>query len=138
MPTLQSIASFLTTIRDMTVTGVERYYKYPPASVDIASGYCAFPLMGGTTRGEQVSTCIEQSKTRTLGYVIVIEAVGQDTQEGNYDKLAAATDNLETALDALAPDTVNFIEYETSWTGEYIIGGQAYWAVVASITVRSL
>ena len=138
MPSLPSNATFLTAIQARTVTGVERHYDEPPASVDISAGECAFPTMPDAGRGEQVSTCIEQSKVRNIGYVIIVEAGGQGTQAQNYAKLAALMDNLETALDALAPGTVNFIEYEISTTGNYPVGKSDYWAIVATITTSSL
>jgi len=136
MPALPNNAAFLAAIQAMTVTGVARHYDEPPASIDISAGYCAFPTMPDGARGEQVSTCITQSKTRSIGYVVIIEATGQDTTPKNYDKLATVMDNLETAIDGLAPATVNFVEYEISTTGNYPVGGSEYWAVVATITAR--
>jgi len=140
MPTLPNNASFLSAIQAMTVANVSRHYDYPPASVDIAgaNNNCAFPLMHESARGEQVSTCVNQSKTRSIGYVVIVEATGQGTQAQNYAKLAAAMDNLETALDGLAPDTVNFITYDITTTGNYPVGDSEYWAVVATITASDL
>jgi len=138
MPSMPSNANFLAAIQAMTVTGVDRHYDEPPASVDISAGECAFPTMPDAARGEQVSTCVYQSMTRSIGYVIIVEATGQGTQPQNYAKLAALMDNLETALNALAPGTVNFIEYEISTTGNYPVGGSEYWAIVATITARDL
>jgi len=138
MPTLVSNAAFLAAIQAMTVTGVDRHYDFPPGSVDLSKGYAAFPLMPSSVMGERVSTCINQSKTRSIGYVVIVEATGQGTQEQNYDKLAAAMDNLEAALDALTPATINFLDYEMTTTGDYLIGSSAYWAVVATITAREL
>jgi len=119
----------------MTITGVDRHYDEPPASVDISSGECAFPLMMEATQGELVSTCLDMSKTRSIGYVIVIDAAGQGTQAQNYAKFAALMDNLETAIEALT--IANFIDYEITTTGDYPIGGSNYWAIVATLTARS-
>ena len=136
MPALPSNATFIAAIQAMTVTGVTLHYDEPPQSVDISEGYCAFPTMPDASRGEQVSTCINNSKLRSIGYVIILEATGQSIQSDNYGALAAVMDNLETAIDGLAPATVNFVEYEISTTGNYPVGGSEYWAVVATITAR--
>lgn len=136
MPALPNNAAFLAAIRAMTVSEVNKYYDQPPASLDLTNGYAAFPTMAEAARGEQISTCINQSKSRAIGYVIIVEAAGQDTLPNNYGKLAAVMDDLETALDGLAPGTINFITYDISTTGNYPIGGSEYWAVVATITAR--
>ena len=136
MTTFPSNATFIAAIQDMTVTGVGRHYDEPPQAVDLSDGYAAFPTLADSARSEQFSTCVNNSKSRSIGYVVIVEATGQDTAKSNYGKIAAVMDNLETALDALAPGTFNFIEYEITTTGNYPIGGQEYWAVVASITAR--
>lgn len=136
MPVMTSNANFISAFQTMTVTGVTVHYDQPPASVDIASGPCAFPTMPNAERGEMITSCVAMSKTRAIGYVIIVDAAGQGTQAQNYGKLAALMDNLETALDALTPGTFNFLEYSTTTTGNYLIGDSAYWAIVASITVR--
>lgn len=127
-------AAFLAAIQAMTVSGVSRHYDEPPASVDLSDGYAAFPLMPDSARGEQFSTCINNSRTRAITFVVLVEATGQATQAENYGKIAAVMDNLETALDALT--IANFIEYDITTSGNYPLGGQEYWAVIATITAR--
>jgi len=129
-------ATFIAAIQGMTVTGVTVHYDQPPASVDIASGPCAFPTMPSGDRGEMITSCVDMSKMRNIGYVIIVEAGGQGTQAQNYGKLAALMDALETALDALTPTTFNFIEYSITTSGNYSIGGSDYWAIIANITER--
>lgn len=136
MPTLPTNAAWVAAFQAMTVSGVSRHYDEPPASIDLSNGYAAFPLMPGSERGEQVSTCDDHGKTRSMGYVVIIEAAGQGTQSQNYGKLAAAMDNLETALDALDGVTANFVEYDITTTGNYPVGDSDYWAVIATITGR--
>lgn len=137
MPALTNYANFLAAFQAMTVTGVDRHYDEPPASVDISAGECAFPLMPSGDRGEHVFSCVHSAKSRSIGYVIIVEAAGQGTQAQNYAKLAALMDNLETALDALTPGTFNFLDYTISTTGNYLVGDSAYWAIIAEIIVRS-
>jgi hypothetical protein len=129
-------ATFIAAIQAMTVTGVTRHYDEVPASVDIATGPCAFPTLPSAERGEMITSCVDMSKTRMIGYVIIVEASGQGTQAQNYGKFAALMDALETALDALTPTTFNFIEYSITTSGNYLIGDSAYWAIIANITER--
>ena len=128
-------AAFLAAVQAMTVTGVNRHYDEPPASVDISDGYAAFPLMPSAGLGEFALSCTDSNKTRTVGYVVIIEAAGQGTQAQNYGKLAAAMDNLEAALDGLT--VANFIEYDIT-TGSYLVGESAYWSLIAEIRARSV
>ena len=137
MPTLPNWANWIAAIQALTVTGVDRHYDYPPESIDIADGVAAFPVLPSGTRGEQLSTCDNFGKSRSVGYVIIFEAAGQGTNEQNYAKTWALLDNLETALDGLQTTTVNLIEYDLSVTGDYPIGNSNYWAIVASVTGRS-
>jgi hypothetical protein len=129
-------AAFLASIQAMTVSGVSRHYDEPPASIDIATGPAAFPTMPDSGRGAMVTTCVDMSKVRNIGFVILVDATGQGTQSQNYGKLAALMDALETSLDGLTPGTFNFIEYSITTTGNYSLGGSEYWAIIASITER--
>lgn len=125
-------AAFIATMQAMTVSGVARRYTEPPASVDLSSGYASFPMMPEGTRENLFSSCINQAKTRRMLYVVVLEATGQSTQANKYSLLGAAMDNLETALDALS---YNFVKYTLEATGNYPIGTQQYWAIVADVRV---
>lgn len=138
MPAMISNAAFMSAILALSVSGVSRTYDEAPASIDISNGYAAFPLLPGMARGAQVSTCIGQSKSRAIGYVVVLEATGQSTQAEKYALIGAALDNLEAALDSLAPSVVNFIEYTIDVSGNYPIGDSQYLALIASITARAL
>jgi hypothetical protein len=137
MPALLSNAEFLTKIQAISVTGVTRHYDEPPASIDIATGPAAFPTMPDASRGDMITSCVDMSKNRNIGFVIIVEATGQGTQAQNYGKLAALMDALETALDALTPSVFNFVEYTIGTNGNYLLGDSAYWAIVADITVRA-
>ena len=140
MPSQPTNVAFIAAIQAMTVNGVARHYDEPPASIDLSDSlfvkkaYCAFPTMPSANQGDLVSTCINMSKSRSIGYVVIVEAAGQGTQAQNYTKLASLMDNLETALDGLT--IANFIDYEITTTGNYPLGDSEYWAIVANITVR--
>jgi len=132
-------AAFVAAMQAMTVTGVTRHYDEPPASVNTADFPIAFPAMPSGERGELITSCASNSKVRTMGYVIITEATGQSTQATKYGALAALMDNLETAMDALtipAGGTLgNFIEYTVETTGNYPLGDNDFWAIVAEVTV---
>lgn len=129
-------AEFIAAIQGLTVSGVTRHYDEPPASLDLTAGAVAFPTMPNGERGEMVTSCADMSKTRSMGYVIVLIPTGQGTQAQNYARLAALMDALEDALDALTPTMFNFIEYSISTTGNYPVGSSDHWAIIANITER--
>lgn len=119
------------------MTGVTTHLDYPPASIQPGDLPVAFCLPPGAGLGEYVVTCINENRTRTMGFVICLEAVALDNQEVNYDLIAPAMDNLESALDTALTSTANFYEYSME-TGTYPVGGTDYWAVIAEVTVRSI
>jgi len=119
----------------MTVTGVTTYYGYPPESLgELPAAFCLPPSSG---LGDYVVSCIDQNKTRSMGYVICLEAAGQDQNEENYDLYAPAMDNLESALDTALGTVANFHQYEIT-AGSFEVAGISYWALTATITIRSV
>lgn len=134
-------AAFIAAIQALSVTGVTRTYTEPPTSLNTADLPSAFPLMPSGALGEKSLSCFDTNKTRTMGYVVCIEPVGQDTQASNYGKLAAVMDNMETAFDALEKSQggtlANFIEYEMA-AEIFEVSGKAYWAIVATVSARDV
>ncbi len=134
-------AAFLSAIQGLTITGVTRHYDEPPASLSTADLPAAFPLMPSGALGEKALSCFAQNKTRSIGFVICLEAVGQGTQPQNYGLIAARMDNLETALDALEKSQggtlANFLEYEMG-AEIFEVAGNAYWAIVATVNARDV
>lgn len=128
-------AAFLAAIQAISVTGVTKHYDYPPLSLNTGDLPAAFPLLPTAGQREPLATCMPLSKTRNIGFVICVEALGQDVQELNYGKLAPLLDYLETALDALT--IANFIEYDITTTTEFAVAGNNYWTIVADIRARS-
>lgn len=127
--------AFLAAIQAMSVTSVAKHYDFPPLSLSAGDLPAAFPLMPVSGQGEPLATCLDLSKTRSIGYVICVEALGLDIQELNYGKMAALMDKLETALDALA--IANFIEYDIITTTEFGVGKNNFWSIVADIRTRN-
>jgi hypothetical protein len=133
-------AAFVSAMQGMTVTGVKRHYNEPPASIDISDGPAAFPLLPSGEKGEYITSCIASAKSKTMQYVIIIEAVGQRTQGEKYGQVAALLDSLETALDALQVSDggtlAAFVEYTLESTADFPIGDSTFWAIVANVSIR--
>jgi hypothetical protein len=134
-------AAFLTAVQGLTVTGVTRHYDEPPRQIHTAELPVAFPMMPAGGLGEKLLSCFDTNKTRRIQFVVCLEAVGQGTQPQNYGLLAAAMDNLETALDGLEKSQggtlANFIEYEIS-AEIFEVAGNTYWAIVADLSARDV
>lgn len=135
MPATPTNAAFIAAVQDLRIDGVHRHYAEPPASIDITDGPCSFPLMPSANQGDLVTSCVNMSKTRSVSFVIVVDATGQGTQSQNYDRLAGLMDNLETALDAMT--VANYVDYDISTSGNFAIGDSEYWAIVTTITART-
>ncbi len=134
-------AAFLAAIQALTVTGVTRHYDEPPRRLATADLPAAFPLMPSGAIGEKSLSCYDTNKTRSIGYVVCLEAVGQGTQAQNYGLLAAAMDNMETAFDGLEKSQggtlANFIEYDMA-AEIFPVAGNDYWAIVATVSARDV
>lgn len=135
--------AFLDAVQGLTPQGVSRIFSEPPRQVSTAELPAAFPLMPSGGIGEKVLSCWASNKTRSIGYIVLIEAVGQGTQPQNYGQLATLMDHLETALDTLeksqdATDGIaNFVEYDIAAV-IYTVGGHDYWAIEATINARDV
>jgi len=135
MPVLLTNTLFRDAMQAMTVTGVATHYDYPPESLgELPAAFCLPPV---SSLGDYVVSCIDQNKTRSMGYVICLEAAGQDQNEENYDLYAPAMDNLETALNTALGTAANFYQYEMT-AGTYTVAGINYWAIIATVTIRSV
>lgn len=138
MPTLPSNTTFRNTMQALSVTGVTTHLDYPPPSIqpgDLPVAFCMPPTAG---IGAFEVTCVNENKSRSMDYVVCLEAVALDNAEQNYDLIAPAMDNLEAALDAaLGPTYANFYEYSMA-TGTQVVGGVSYWAIIATVSIRSV
>ena len=137
MPDLPTNAAFKTALESMTVTSVVVHKGYPPASIQPSDLPLAFLELPSSDLGEYVVSCMLNNKSRTMRYIVCLEASGLGTQEQNYDLIAPAMDNLETALDTALSTLANFYTYDMS-TGTYTVGGTDYWAIITTVSVRSV
>jgi len=130
-------AAFKTALENMTVSGVTVHKGYPPASIQPSDLPLAFLELPSAGLGEYVVSCMLNNKTRSMRYVICLEAAGLGTQEANYDLIASAMDNLETALDTALSTTANFYTYEME-VGSYAVANNNYWAIITTVSIRSV
>ncbi len=126
-------AAWLTAIQGLSITGVNELTT-PPESIDTTNLPIGFPNLPTGGRPELLMSCHGNNKARSIQYIVIVEATGQDTIANNYGQLAALMDNIETELDGLVPGTVNFIEYEATTSGNFPVGESEYWAIVYDIT----
>ena len=132
-------ASFLAAVQGLDITGVNKLYNHPPASIDTSQLPIAFIGMPGSDRPELITGCVANNKTRTITIYEVVASGGQSTQTDKFALLAAAMDNIETALDALAVSApFNFLEYTLETSGNFEIGENAYWTITATITSNDM
>ena len=137
MPTLLSNANFLAAVQGMTVTGVTRHYDNPPQQLTTADLPAAFPLWPAANMPDMITSCINDGKTRTVGFVICVEAGGQGTNKLNYARYAALMDNIETALATAFSTTVNFYTYEMATVPDYPVADMTYWAIITTINIMA-
>jgi len=137
MPAMISNATFIAAIQAMAVTGVTRHFDDPPESLSTADLPAAFPLWPAAGLGDMPTSCIDTGKTRTMGFVICVEASGQGTNATKYAQFAALMDNLESAIATSFSTAVNFYTFEYNTVPGYPVGDQTYWAIVATIQVMA-
>ena len=137
MPAMLSNAAFLTAVQAMTVTGVTKHFDNPPASLNTADLPAAFPLWPGANFLDMPTSCKNTGKTRTIGFVIAVEASGQGTYALNYGKFASLMDNLESSIDTAFTSAANFYTYEMSTIPNYPVGDNTYWSIVVTITISA-
>lgn len=131
---MASIATFISELASMTVTGVTRQYVYPPnqlSTADLPASFVTLP----TAVNETIATCDEVSDTFTAELVIALEPTGQNLQPTNYAAVLAMMDNVNAALKAT--DFTDLLQ--ASWqlsTPPTVIGASAYWSVTATVTAQ--
>ena len=135
---MTTVATFITAMQGMTITGVKVHKDEPPSSVNKADMPMAFPLLPNGERGEAITSCTSDAKVRRMEYAILIGPVAQGTNATNYAQIATLADNLETKLDGLEKaaggSLANFIEY--TWGVQMLeVGENSWWAIVADVRI---
>ena len=133
---MTTFATFATAVTGLTITGITRQYDYPPTQVTTADLPASFPrLPGGTLNIDTLASCDTSGNARTMQLIILVQAIGQDNSEPNYDDtitlLDAVDGALRTALDSAS--IMPMLEWTLS-SGQVAVGGSAYWGITAEIT----
>lgn len=129
--------AFRNLLQNMSVESVIRHYPYPPQSLnkaDLPAAFLAPPVTASLS--DRITSCVNDSKTRSARFIVCLQPIMLDTQEINYDLLDPMIDNLESALDSALASTAYFYDYEMSG-GIFDVGGTAYWSVIATVNIRS-
>ena len=130
---MSKYAAYAASYGALTVSGVTRRYDHVPVSVSAADLPAQFVrLPGGGRDSGSVSTCAGSGKSRTIELVVLVEAIGLDNAEPNFDATVTMMDAIETAIAGMTKP-MPVIGYDLS-SGAVAVGGTAYWAVTASIT----
>ena len=128
-------AEWLDAVQALSPTGITRVYAQRPDSLTTADLPAAWPMLPVVDRGEPITTCVDLSKVRTLGYMVAHNPIGQDIPAENLEALATLVDNLETAFDAI--DEMEFIEYRIETTAEIEVAGVNYYGLSCELTGRN-
>ena len=73
-------------------------------------------------------------KDRTCDLIVLLEPIGQGTQESNFDAAVAMMDNVETALDTLYTEGKYVFTYDIA-AGIELLGEVQHWQVIASLNL---
>ena len=132
---MTTYASFITTISGVSITGVTTQRDYEPLAEHTPDLPVSFPrLPGGVRNYQTATTCMGDQKDRTCDLIVLLEPIGQGTQETNYDAVVAMMDNVETALDTLYTGGQYVFTYELS-AGIEQRGDVQHWQVIASLNL---
>jgi len=134
---LATYRSFVDALEALSITGVSKTFTSgPPRSlktaqlpaqwVQMPTGAEAAVHKGAPARGWQ---------TLRAELVVAYEAVGQGTQPTNFDGTVDMMDSVATAVAAATGLGKAAQRYELRME-EVGVGGNAYWAVVASVEVE--
>ena len=135
---LTSYNDFVDNLGNIVITGIQRRFLGPPASVATADLYCSFPR---AVEGEEAPVTTQASggwPTFRVQLVIILVPIAQDTSPLNHAKVVDMIDNISTALRGVTPsDTLHLGRGPISWTtvlsSNEVVGDVQYWALVTTV-----
>ena len=133
--TITSYTTLSAGLAALTVTGVTRKLTAPPASIETADLPTSWP---GLPRGEEPPLTFQTAggwPTLVCDFIIAVEAVGQNTQGGNYSSTLTIMDALSTALRGASIGRAT-LRWTINANVQVIVGSTTYWAVVATVTAN--
>ena len=132
---MTTFTAFVTALANLSVTGVNRKYEYVPAS--LSDMPCQWPQI---PTGENPLITFEGSggwPVMRAELVVVVEAVAQNTQPGNFAATLAMMDNLSTALRGVAAGTLAKSKPTFAIRMAIVTVAQTdYWAAIATVDVN--
>lgn len=133
---MTTYATFVTAVTGLAIAGITRQYDYPPQQITTADLPASFPrLPGGTLNLDTLTTCDTSGNARTMELIVLVQALGQDNNEPNYDDTITLIDAVDGALrTAMDGATIMPILEWTLSSGQVPVGGSAYWGITAEIT----
>lgn len=135
-----TVTTFNAFVAAISITGVTRQYTFPPRSIGSADLPATF-TRPPSTGYDLIGTCDSINRSYSLNLVCCVEAVGQNYQQPNYDKLLTLIDNALTAF--AAADWMGSGFMGVTWsispqdTAPIIVSDVAYWGFVATINART-
>lgn len=129
-----SLASVLTMLSGITVSGVKRTYAYQPSQINAADMPCMIPAQP-TLRGNVVTFSGDSGlRTYTVTMVLIVEPSQANTPPAKWAKSVALMDALDDALADVADSWALRLE-------ETALGGgdneTTYWAIIAEVEVMA-
>lgn len=130
--TVTAYRSFVDALEALSITGVVREYHHGPPTTSPADTPAQYVRSPGS---EEIAIVFgEQGGWPTLraDLVILVEPVGQSTQERNFDLTVDMMDNIATALRGATCMTKSHVRWSLRQTID-TVAGQDYWAIVAGV-----
>lgn len=125
-------AEYTALLAGLAVTGVTRRFNSPPSQLSTAQLPAQWPrLPVGETNVVTVSGGIDLPEI-TCDLVVVIEAMGQNTQPSNWTKAIGIIDAMHMTLTDEANNGI--LDRWTLRLQPEVIGETAFWVIAATVT----
>lgn len=127
---MTTLSAFVTALQGMSVTGVERNYSAPPASVaDLPAMWVQMPTIeeGQMTFGKGGGWPLLKAQI-----VVAVKPTAQGTQDENWTDVLSMCDALRTALINARP-ALGPVRWQPIRPGVVTVAGLDYWAAIAEV-----
>jgi hypothetical protein len=134
---MTTFTSFVSALSDLSVSGVNRTYSHPPASLEDLPAKWVQMVVGdesSLTLNEDGSGGVTLFRAQL---VVAYESFAQGTQPDNWEGTLTMMDSVATALRGVSRGTL--CEGRVTWVvraSQVRVGDTPYWAVVADVTGR--
>lgn len=135
MATMPTNTAWVAAFQTLSVNGVKTL-RTPPLSLGTADLPALWPELPEVALGRLLVSCTNENKTRRMFLHLAVEPLGQNTQKGNYERVIAYMDALETALGALT--VMNFIDYSVAMVADILVAKTVYWGLRVEVTGQNV